>query len=139
MSWKKSFRDDDKIRRSEGGDVLALSAFLLSSLPTPLARKALVKEMWDSGAGIIVSANMTKNNIAPGIDLIALPKVLIDHNSNAGFDCIAEAREYLLRLGKKDLEDPEAEGWDVRGSHVVAPVISAIHGSQPKYSSNFAV
>ncbi|KAI0931449.1 hypothetical protein AcV7_001174 [Taiwanofungus camphoratus] len=112
VSWKKSFRDDDKIRRSEGGDVLALSAFLLSSLPTPLARKALVKEMWDSGAGIIV---------------------LIDHNSNAGFDCIAEAREYLLRLGKKDLEDPEAEGWDVRGSHVVAPCPH--DGACPLYNS----
>ncbi|GBE77480.1 Rsm22-cox11 tandem protein 2, mitochondrial [Sparassis crispa] len=100
VSWQKSFHEDDKIHRAEGGDVLALSAFMLSSIPTTLARKALVKEMWDSGAGMII---------------------IIDHNSRAGFECIAEAREFLLRMGKKELEDPETEGWEVRGSHVVAP------------------
>ena len=34
---------------------MALSAFYLSTLPTPLARKAIVKEMWQSGAEVIVS------------------------------------------------------------------------------------
>jgi len=100
VSFQKSFQEDDEINRTEGGDVLALSAFMLSSLPTALARKALVKEMWESGAGMIV---------------------LIDHNSRAGFESIAEARDYLLRVGQKEMEDPETEHWPVRGSHVVAP------------------
>ncbi|KAH9949373.1 mitochondrial small ribosomal subunit Rsm22-domain-containing protein [Amylocystis lapponica] len=100
ISWQKSFQETDRIQRTEGGDVLALSAFMLSSLPTPLARKALVKEMWESGAGTMV---------------------LIDHNTTAGFEYIAEARDYLLRLGRKEVEDPETEGWPIRGSHVVAP------------------
>lgn len=54
ISWQKSFHEDDRIPRSQGHDVLALSAFSLSSLPTPLSRKALVKEMWESGAHTIV-------------------------------------------------------------------------------------
>lgn len=28
----------------------------------------------------------------------------------------------LLRMGRKELEDPEAADWEVRGSHVIAPV-----------------
>lgn len=55
VRWQKGFSDVDYVRRSEGGSVLALSAFYLSTLPTPLARKAAVKEMWKSGAGTIVS------------------------------------------------------------------------------------
>jgi hypothetical protein len=54
VSWQRSFRDDDKIRRSEGQDTVALSAFMLTSLPTTIARKALVKEMWESGAHVMV-------------------------------------------------------------------------------------
>lgn len=54
LSWQKSFRDDDKLRRSDGDDALALSAFMLTALPTPQARKALVKEMWESGAHVMV-------------------------------------------------------------------------------------
>ncbi|PCH34122.1 Rsm22-domain-containing protein [Wolfiporia cocos MD-104 SS10] len=98
--WQKAFHEDDKINLANSEGSLALSAFMLSTLPTPVARKTLVKEMWESGAGVIV---------------------LIDHNTTAGFECIAEAREYLLRLGKKEKEDPSAEHLDVRGSHVVAP------------------
>ncbi|PSS29720.1 hypothetical protein PHLCEN_2v2868 [Hermanssonia centrifuga] len=99
-SWQKSFHDDNKIRRSDGTGVLALSAFILSSLPTSIARKTLVKEMWESGAEIMV---------------------LIDHNTTAGFENIAEARETLLRMGKKESQDPETVDWPIRGSHVVAP------------------
>lgn len=55
VSWQKSFREEDKVPRTEGGDTLALSAFALSSLPNPLARKHLIKEMWESGADVIVS------------------------------------------------------------------------------------
>ncbi|EGO05247.1 hypothetical protein SERLA73DRAFT_174300 [Serpula lacrymans var. lacrymans S7.3] len=99
-TWQKSLQDQDKIRRSEGHDSLALSAFLLSSLSPPLARKKLVKEMWESGASTIV---------------------LIDHSSTAGFENIAEAREYILEMGRKELDDPETAEWPVRGAHVVAP------------------
>jgi ribosomal protein RSM22 (predicted rRNA methylase) len=100
LTWQKTFQDNDKIRRTDGRDVLALSAFSLSSLPTALARKTLVKEIWSSGAHTIV---------------------LIDHNTTAGFEAIAEAREYLLEVGRKEIADPETDDWDVRGSHVVAP------------------
>lgn len=99
-TWQRSFREDDIIKRTEGHDTLALSAFMLSTLQTPLARKKFVKELWESGAHTIV---------------------LIDHKTKAGFQNIAEAREYLLEMGRKELNDPEASDWPVRGAHVVAP------------------
>jgi hypothetical protein len=55
VAWQKSLHEDDKVRRAQGGDVLAVSAFALSSLSNPLDRKVLVKEMWESGADVIVS------------------------------------------------------------------------------------
>ncbi|KAF8079067.1 mitochondrial small ribosomal subunit Rsm22-domain-containing protein [Lyophyllum atratum] len=97
MSWQKSFKEDDQIRRSEGHDAVALSAFMLTSLATPQMRKALVKEMWTSGAHVMV---------------------LIDHNTSAGFEAIAEARQVLLDMGRREFEDVESPGM---GSHVVAP------------------
>ncbi|KAJ7150294.1 Rsm22-domain-containing protein [Mycena filopes] len=100
ISWHKSFRAEDAIPRPEGHHTVALSAFMLSSLPTNIARKALVKEMWSSGAHVMV---------------------IIDHNTKEGFAAIAEAREYLLSVGRKESADPEADEWDIRGSHVVAP------------------
>ncbi|KAJ7116777.1 Rsm22-domain-containing protein [Mycena crocata] len=100
VSWHKSFREEDIIPRSEGHDTVALSAFMLTSLPTYIARKALIKEMWSSGAHLLV---------------------IIDHNTKQGFEAIAEAREYLLSVGRKELKDPEADDWVIRGSHVVAP------------------
>ncbi|KAJ3487116.1 hypothetical protein NLI96_g3758 [Meripilus lineatus] len=99
-TWQKSFQEINKIRRTEGKNVIALSAFMLSSLPTPLSRKALVKEIWESGAEMMI---------------------LIDHNTTAGYENIAEAREVLLRMGRKELENPEAAELEVRGSHVIAP------------------
>lgn len=48
----------------EGNGVMALSAFMLSSLPTPLARKALVTEMWDSGADTIVKFLISLPDVA---------------------------------------------------------------------------
>ena len=48
--------------------------------------------------------------------------MLIDHNTAAGFEAIAEARQYLLDMGNKELKDSEADHWPIRGSHVVAPV-----------------
>lgn len=57
VSWQKSFREDDRIPRSQAHDVLALSAFSLSSLSAPSLRKALVKGMWESGAHTIVRSS----------------------------------------------------------------------------------
>ena len=54
VSWQKSFQEDDRVPRSQAQDVLALSAFSLSSIPTTSSRRALVKEMWESGAHTIV-------------------------------------------------------------------------------------
>lgn len=56
VTWKRSFQGSEPIVRSENGEILALSAFLLSTLPSPVARKTLLKEIWESGADIIVSA-----------------------------------------------------------------------------------
>jgi basic membrane lipoprotein Med (substrate-binding protein (PBP1-ABC) superfamily) len=59
-SWQKSWNEEDKIKRTQGGDVLALSAFGISTLSNPVARKQLVKDMWDSGADVIVSSTGTR-------------------------------------------------------------------------------
>ncbi|KAF8624223.1 hypothetical protein AX15_005989 [Amanita polypyramis BW_CC] len=100
IRWRKSFEKESMIN-GENKEMLALSAFLLSTLSTSVARKMLVKEMWESGAEVIV---------------------LIDHKTAAGFDAIAEAREYLLKLGKKELEDlQDQDVSSAKGSHVIAP------------------
>ncbi|KAI5124137.1 hypothetical protein M0805_000948 [Coniferiporia weirii] len=100
VKWAKGFSETEQVQRSEGGDTLALSAFHLSSLPTHIARKEMVKQMWNSGANVIV---------------------LIDHDTSAGFEIIAEAREQLLRLGRKEVEDPAVHDGTNAGCHVVAP------------------
>ncbi|CAL1694264.1 unnamed protein product [Somion occarium] len=100
VTWKRSFQGSEPIVRSENGEILALSAFLLSTLPSPVARKTLLKEIWESGADIIV---------------------LIDHSSKAGFEAISEAREFLLRKGRQQLDDPTLSDLVLKGSHVVAP------------------
>ncbi|KAM5531353.1 hypothetical protein V8D89_014998 [Ganoderma adspersum] len=96
VAWQKSFHEDDAVDSVDGSNIVALSAFLLSSLPTHVDRKVLIKEMWESGAEVIV---------------------LIDHN----FENIAEAREQLLKLGRKEVEDLTLPDSALRGSHVVAP------------------
>lgn len=53
-TWQKLFSEEDLRERAQGSGTVALSAFVLSSLPSPLARKALVKEMWGSGAEVLV-------------------------------------------------------------------------------------
>lgn len=116
-AWQKSFHDDDAVDPVEGSSVVALSAFLLSSLPTPVDRKILIKEMWESGAEIIVCASVFvwTSTLNP---FPVRHQVLIDHS----FEDIAEAREQLLKLGKKELEVPMASGPSLKGAHVVAPV-----------------
>ena len=54
VSWQKSFHEENVLSPNEGRNVMALSAFLLSSCPGHVDRKALVKEMWESGAEIMV-------------------------------------------------------------------------------------
>jgi len=54
ISWQRTFKEHDQIRRSQGHDTAALSAFMLTSLSTTLERKTLVKEMWESGAHVLV-------------------------------------------------------------------------------------
>ncbi|KAH7886180.1 mitochondrial small ribosomal subunit Rsm22-domain-containing protein [Phlebopus sp. FC_14] len=100
VAWKKSFHESDRVDLREGHDTLAISAFMLSTLPTTLARKAMVKEIWESGAHTII---------------------FIDHASPVGFESIAEARTLLLEMGRREMEDPETEDCPVRGSHVIAP------------------
>ena len=120
VSWQKSFKEDDRVPRSQAQDVLALSAFSLSSIPTPSSRRALVKEMWESGAHTIVRGSdeiswheRSANNPA---------QVIIDHKTPAGFECVAKARQFLLDMGSREAGDPETADWDIRGCHVVAPV-----------------
>ncbi|KAI0830778.1 Rsm22-domain-containing protein [Trametes gibbosa] len=96
IAWQKSFHEDNTVERDAGSGTLAVSAFLLSSIATPIERKALIREMWDSGAAVMV---------------------LIDHD----FEAVAEAREQFLKLGRRELEDPSTSGLHIRGSHVVAP------------------
>ncbi|KXN88915.1 Rsm22-cox11 tandem protein 2, mitochondrial [Leucoagaricus sp. SymC.cos] len=98
VSWQKGWRPEDNILPSFGDEVVALSAFLLSTLPDALARKTLVQEIWDSGASTMI---------------------LIDHSSKAGFEAVAAAREYLLNLGRKELTSGEVTS--ASGSHVLAP------------------
>ncbi|KAJ3532591.1 hypothetical protein NMY22_g7683 [Coprinellus aureogranulatus] len=100
VEHRKSIQGTDYQAREDGEKTLGLSAFVLSSLANPLQRKQMVKEMWESGAHTLV---------------------LIDHDNKAGFEAIAQAREYLLQLGRKELADPSKESLPIRGSHVVAP------------------
>ena len=51
-----------------------------------------------------------------------LAQVLIDHDTPAGFESITGARDKLLRLGRKETEDPLPSDREGMGCHVVAPV-----------------
>ncbi|KAI6136262.1 mitochondrial small ribosomal subunit Rsm22-domain-containing protein [Pisolithus sp. B1] len=100
VTWRKAFHESDRIDRADGQNTVALSAFMLSSLPSQLSKKRMVKDMWESGAHTII---------------------LVDFNTKAGFENVAEARQLLLDLGCKDLQDPRSQHLSFRGSHVVAP------------------
>jgi len=96
ISWHGRFHHDN-LQPYDGSHTVAISAFFLSTLQHSPQRKRLVKEMWESGAGTIV---------------------LLDNSSPAGFQNIAEARELLLGLGQKNIENGEDP---MSGSHVLAP------------------
>ena len=101
VRWQKSFKEENLLMQHERPRTIALSAFMLTSLPSPFAQKEMVQEMWDSGAHTII---------------------LIDHDSPEGFKAVAHAREYLLQLGQREVDDPEANVHQLRGAHVLAPV-----------------
>ena len=129
---QKAFHEEDEVDRLQGISTIALSAFMLSSLSSPLARKKLVKEMWESGAEVLVS--ILTSSWDTGTDLRP-HQVLIDHNTKLGFECIVEAREMLLRFGRREVEDEKTADAPIRGCHVVAPV--SVPGlSPPWFMSN---
>ena len=65
-------------------------------------------------------------------------KILIDHDTRDGFEAITHARQYMLEMGKKELEDPEADNWPIRGSHVLAPVsVKSLQRSHTLLTYNF--
>jgi hypothetical protein len=56
VSLQKSFHPSDHVPRASdlGLGTVGLSAFMLSSLGNPTLRRVMVKEMWDSGADVLV-------------------------------------------------------------------------------------
>ncbi|KAI0257273.1 mitochondrial small ribosomal subunit Rsm22-domain-containing protein [Lactifluus subvellereus] len=113
ISWQRKLHHDSYSQPHDGSHTMAISAFFLSTLRTSLQRKSLVKEMWESGAETIV---------------------LLDHSSPVGFQSVAEARELLLSLGRKEVGDHGSEENMTSGSHVLAPCphdgVCPIHRSE---------
>jgi hypothetical protein len=52
--WRDLDEYDLSVLHPDLSETLAVSAFVLSQLPTPASRKQLVKEMWKSGAEYLV-------------------------------------------------------------------------------------
>jgi hypothetical protein len=52
--WRDLDEYDLSVLRPDLSETLAISAFVLSQLPTPASRKQLAKEMWKSGAECLV-------------------------------------------------------------------------------------
>ncbi|KAF8273002.1 mitochondrial small ribosomal subunit Rsm22-domain-containing protein [Lactarius quietus] len=100
VSWQRKFHSDNIPQVHDGSSTVAISAFFLSTLNTQLQRKALIEEIWECGAETIV---------------------LLDHSNPAGFQSVAEARELLLNLGRKEAENQGSEENQMAGSHVLAP------------------
>lgn len=56
-------------------------------------------------------------------------QIIIDHATKDGFQCVGDARDYLLRKGRKQaqrahdsLGEPQSSEASTLGTHVVAPV-----------------
>ncbi|KDQ14022.1 hypothetical protein BOTBODRAFT_66460 [Botryobasidium botryosum FD-172 SS1] len=102
-------REGHRLQTTPEGTI-ALCAFTLSTLPDDRARRMMLREMWATGADVMI---------------------VLDHGSREGFKCVADAREYLLGKGKKAINKAaeldsiaEANGSSSPsklGSHVVAP------------------
>lgn len=54
VRWRRGYSESDQLEEAEGGDILALSAFYLSSLSSAIGRRDLIKQMWSSRANIFV-------------------------------------------------------------------------------------
>ncbi|KAG8902132.1 37S ribosomal protein S22 [Tulasnella sp. 403] len=94
---------------------VALCAFTLSELSTDADRLKMLREVWKTGAEYMV---------------------FIDHATKDGFQCIGDARDYLLKKGRKQLDKANAQspesisetssqqplGASPIGTHVVAPL-----------------
>ncbi|KAH9081796.1 Rsm22-domain-containing protein [Lactarius deliciosus] len=87
VSWQRTFQPDNIPQVYDGSS-------------TPFQRKALIEEIWGSGAETIV---------------------LLDHSNPTGFQYVAEARELLLNLGRIEAENQGSEENQMSGSHVLAP------------------
>jgi hypothetical protein len=101
VRWQKSFKEEDKLLQEAAEKTIALSAFMLTTLPNSMAQRALVEEMWASGAHTII---------------------LIDHDTVEGFKAIAHAREHILELSRLETGDTEITSGGPVGCHVLAPV-----------------
>jgi hypothetical protein len=65
--------------------------------------------------------------------------VIIDHSTPGGFENIAEARQNLLRMGRKEFDDPEMLEEEIQGSHVVAPVSFSHFPTKNIYKQSYSV
>lgn len=108
IRWQKCFREEDKLLQEEAEKTVALSAFMLTTLPSPIAQRAMVEEMWASGAHTLI---------------------LIDHDTTEGFKAIAHAREHILEMSRLETEDSEINS---SGCHVLAPVSFGEEGCEFK-------
>lgn len=76
--WRELNDFDLQQIQGDHRQAIAISAFVLSQLPTSASKKQLVKEMWDSEADTII---------------------IVDQGTPEGFRAVADARDYLLGLG----------------------------------------
>lgn len=62
VSLQKTLHSSDRVPRASavGLGTVALSAFMLNALGNPSLRRVMVKEMWDSGADVLVSVSCSK-------------------------------------------------------------------------------
>lgn len=81
-------------------DLLAVMSFTLTDLPNQAARRQAVEGMWSSGAETIV---------------------IIDRGTPAGFQVVADARQQLLMLGRREIRksSPHPVESDIATSKVV--------------------
>jgi hypothetical protein len=87
-----------------------LAPYYLSKLPNQPARRRKLQELWDTGAETIVSRSEAVPFITRAQGIITNKQILIDEGSTEGFRMIADARQYLLDLGRQT--PVGAEGLD---------------------------
>ncbi|KAF8587148.1 hypothetical protein K439DRAFT_1407953 [Ramaria rubella] len=85
VSIQKSLHPSDRVQRASdvGLGTVAVSAFMLSTLGNASLRREMVREMWESGADVMI---------------------IIDDASADGFRHVADAREHLLKLGRREID-----------------------------------